>query len=73
MTKFETKFIDIRIEFDSIVALLLNEKKMNVFHFDEQNILTNDEYNNENFDIYNDEIILNKFHDNDERFNVIRF
>ena len=37
-----------------------------MIHFDKQNVLTNDKYSDESFDDHNDEIILSKFHDDDE-------
>ena len=71
MTKFEANLVDVRINFDSIIALILNEQKINVIYFDEQYVLTNNKYNNKKFDVHNNKIILNKFDDNDERFQII--
>ena len=71
MTKFETNLVDVRIDFDSIIALILNEQKINVIYFDEQYVLTNNKYDNKKRDVHNNKIILNKFDDNDERFHVI--
>ena len=71
ITKFETNLVDVRINFDSIIALILNEQKINVIYFDEQYILTNNKYNNKKRNVHDNKIILNKFDDNDERLHVI--